>query len=246
LTEVLVRQAAYNNAMWCDAVRSTYSGPGEFHPSSWLNRHGVPQYYPDLVTLTGMEGVSAQTEALATLLQQAPHDSRSVKDSFNCLDLQAFGFTQLFSAEWLWAAALGTIGLKESEDVKWVGITDDADLARWEQAWRLPANSGRTRIFRSNLLSKPAIWFVYGLVDGVPVGGGVLFAAAGVTGVSNLFASQVAVDVVLQGLAKFATVRFPGLPLVGYESGNDLAAAHQVGFRTVGHLRIWSRTGGTL
>ena len=69
------------------------------------------------MTLTGMEGVPAQTEALARLLQQAPHDSRSVKDSFNCLDLQAFGFTPLFSAEWLWAAALGTIGLEELDNV---------------------------------------------------------------------------------------------------------------------------------
>lgn len=73
-------------------------------------------------------------------------------------------------------------------------------------------------------------------MDGVPVGGGTLVAAAGVTGTSNLFAFRAAVQVVLQGLAKFANAKFPGLPLVGYESGNDLAAAHQVGFKTVGHL----------
>jgi len=246
LSENLVRQAAHNNAIWCDAVCSTHSGLGEFHPSCWLNRHGAPRYYPDLVTLTGMEGVPAQTEALARLLQQAPRDSRSVKDSFNCLDLQAFGFTPLFNAEWLWAAALGTIGLEESDDVHWVRITDDADLARWEQAWCSLTDGGKPRTFRPNLLSKPEIQFVHGLVDGVPVGGGVLVAAAGVTGISNLFASQVAVEVVLQGLAKFANAKFPGLPLVSYESGNDLAAAHQVGFKTVGHLRIWSRTGGKL
>ena len=246
MAEDLVQQAARNNAIWCDAVCSTHSGPGEFHPSCWLNRHGVPRYYPDLVTLTGMEGVPAQTKALAALLQQTPHHSRSVKDSFNCLDLQAFGFTPLFSAEWLWATVLGTVGQEEAEDVHWVRVADDADLARWEQAWCTPDDGGKPRTFRPHLLSKPEIQFVHGLVDGVLVGGGVLAAAAGVVGISNLFASQVAVEVVLQGLARFATVSCPGLPLVSYESGNDLAAAHQVGFRTVGHLRVWGRPGGKL
>ena len=32
---------------------------------------------------------------------------------------------------------------------------------------------------------------------------------------------------------------FPGLPLVGYEHGNDLAAAKLAGFETVDPLRVW-------
>lgn len=246
MAENLVRQAAHNNATWCDAVCSTHSGPGEFYPSCWLNRHGVPRYYPDLVTLTGVEGVPAQTKALATLLQQSLRRSRSVKDSFNCLDLQAFGFKPLFSAKWLWAAALGTLGREAAEEIHWMQITDDADLVRWEQAWCPPAERGNPRTFRPSLLSRPDIQFICGFVDGVPVGGGILTAAAGVTGLSNLFASQVAFEVVLQGLVKLAATSFPGLPLVGYESGNDLAAAHQVGFRTIGQLRVWIRPGGEL
>jgi hypothetical protein len=241
LTEDIVGQAAHNNAVWCDAVCSTHSGPGEFHPSYWLNRHGVPEYYPDLVTLTGAMDIALQTEALATLIHDASGKSLSVKDSFNCLGLMDFGFTPLFEAEWLSASALGTIGLHESEDVQWVRITGDADLARWEQAWRRTADNGKSRTFRPNLLSAPHVQFVYGLIDGVPVGGGVLAAAAGVTGMSNVFASRIPTEVVLQGLARIAAARFPRLPLVGYESGDDLAAAHHVGFRTVGHLRIWRR-----
>jgi hypothetical protein len=75
----------------------------------------------------------------------------------------------------------------------------------------------------------------------VPVGGGVLAAAAGVTGVSNVFAPRIATETVLQGLAKVADARFPGLPLVGYESGDNLAAARRVGFKAVGHLKVWRR-----
>jgi len=39
--------------------------------------------------------------------------------------------------------------------------------------------------------------------------------------------------------AAMAAEIFPGLPLVGYESGVELAAAHHAGFKTVGSLRVW-------
>ena len=130
MTEEIIAQAAHNNAVWCDAVCSTHSGPGEFYPSCWLNRHGAPEYYPDLVTLTGAADITLQTEALVTLMHDASGRSLAVKDSFNCLGLLAFGFTPLFSAEWLSTAAFGTFGLNESKDVQWARITGDADLAR--------------------------------------------------------------------------------------------------------------------
>jgi hypothetical protein len=44
---------------------------------------------------------------------------------------------------------------------------------------------------------------------------------------------------VWRNLTAMAGEIFPGLPLVGYERGYELAVAHQAGFETVGHLRIW-------
>ena len=38
-----------------------------------------------------------------------------------------------------------------------------------------------------------------------------------------------------------AAVIRPGLPIVGYERGEDLAAARQAGFTVLGPLRIWAR-----
>jgi len=35
--------------------------------------------------------------------------------------------------------------------------------------------------------------------------------------------------------------RFPGLAMVGYEHGSDLAAARAAGFVSVGPLRVWLR-----
>jgi len=46
---------------------------------------------------------------------------------------------------------------------------------------------------------------------------------------------------VYRRLAVMAPEIFPGLPLVGYEHGVELAAAHHAGFKTVGSLRVWRR-----
>lgn len=241
VAEEMLRRAAHNNAVWCDAVCATHFGSGEFHPTHWLNRHGVPQFYPDFVTLSGATDSARQTEALTGLIEAAGPRSLFVKDSFDCLRLQTLGFQPLFSAEWLWASALGSFGRREAEEVRWAEVTDDRDLVRWERAWRGNADAAEPRLFRSGLLAVPGIRFVHGLVEGLPVGGGILASAAGVTGISNVFASRIATEVVWQGLAHVAAARFPGQPLAGYESGGDLAAAHRVGLQTIGRLRVWRR-----
>ena len=60
---------------------------------------------------------------------------------------------------------------------------------------------------------------------------------ADVVGLSNLFGFPI--DVVWRSLVATAGEIFPGLPLAGYERGDDLAAAHRAGFETVGPLRVW-------
>lgn len=241
IAEEMLRRAAHNNAVWCDAVCATHFGPGEFHPSHWLNRHGVPQFYPDFVTLSGAADSAPQMEALTGLIETAGVRGLFVKDSFDCLRLQPLGFRPLFDAEWLWASALGSVGRQEADGVRWAEVADDRDLARWERAWRGNADTAQPRLFRPGLLDLPGIRFVHGFIDGLPVGGGILAAALGVTGLSNLFAGRIATEVVWQGLAQVAAANFPGQPLVGYESGDDLAPAHRVGLRTVGRLRVWHR-----
>jgi hypothetical protein len=94
------KQAAYNNALWCDAVCSAHDCPGEFHEKLWINRLGTPRYYPDVVTLAGAVTAPAQTAAIFALVQSPRRTGWSVKDSFHCLDLSELGFTPLFDAEW--------------------------------------------------------------------------------------------------------------------------------------------------
>jgi hypothetical protein len=42
------------------------------------------------------------------------------------------------------------------------------------------------------------------------------------------------------GVLAVAALR-PGLPVVGYERGEDMAAAREAGGRVIGPLRVWTR-----
>jgi len=164
-----------------------------------------------------------------------------VKDSFGCLDLEPFCFRPLFDAEWLVASELKISCPDDAGKVRWVLINDDVELVRWEQAWRQGSDKNDIPIFRPELLVKPNVRFVYGFVEGVPVGGGILNATRDITGLSNVFASGITTEAVMQGLAMIARAWRPGRSLVTYESGAELAAARRVGFEAVGRLRIWHR-----
>ena len=56
-------------------------------------------------------------------------------------------------------------------------------------------------------------------------------------GISNVFGDESA----WAGCLAFAATHFPGMPFVGYERGDDLAAARRHGFEPAGPLRVWIR-----
>jgi len=74
--------AARNNALWCDAVCRVHDRPGEFHDTLWLTRLGAPRFYPDAVTLSGVESAPAQIETIAALVGSTREREWAVKDSF--------------------------------------------------------------------------------------------------------------------------------------------------------------------
>jgi hypothetical protein len=238
----LVEQAACNNALWCEKVCAAHGRSGEFRETLWLNRHGVPRYYPDVVTLTGAGSAAAQTEAIAALIQSPRQSEWTVKDSFACLDLDRQGFLPLFEAEWLRMEAPIGDAWREPENLQWRRVSSEADLIRWEQEWAAAdPGAGESRFFMPGLLSEPDILFVRLLADGASAGGGILNRGAGAVGLSNLFVRSIDIDAGWRGLARVAATTFPGVALVGYDRGDELAAAHRVGFTTIGPLRVRRR-----
>jgi hypothetical protein len=239
----IVGRAALNNALWCDAVCTTHHRPGEFHHSHWLSRLGAPHRYPDFVTLTGVEGVPAQLATIADLVHTPRRRGWAVKDSFQRLDLYRFGLEPLFDAEWLCAPSTKR-EQSDVPDVQWMTIDAEPDLARWAHAWRnaeADPDASPSHLFKPELLSRPDIRFISVVANGACVGGGVLNAGAGVVGLSNLFVDKIEMSAAWSGLANAARAMFPGLPLVAYDHGEALAAAHRAGFTTIGNLRVWLR-----
>jgi N-acetylglucosamine kinase-like BadF-type ATPase len=71
------------------------------------------------------------------------------------------------------------------------------------------------------------------------VSGAIGSASASEVGVSNVFTRAANLVELWRDAPRAIACRFPGLPLVGYESGTNLEAALRNGFAAVGRLRVW-------
>jgi hypothetical protein len=224
--------AVINNARWCDAVCRSHGYPGEFTGRLWISAgHALP-FYPNAITL------SPDVTAAEATAGQDPSRPFAIKDSFARLDLAPEGLTPLFDAEWI-ALRPAPGGQAAGGDLSWDAVTYPGELARWEAAW---ADGGDvTGLFRPALLDDPDCAILACRRDGALAGGVIAYATNGVTGISNVFKSGFADEPLWTSAVRAVATLRPGLPVVGYERGEDLAAARRAGFRVLGPLRIWAR-----
>ena len=100
---------------------------------------------------------------------------------------------------------------------------------------RVGARLGRAaRAVRPALLADAQ--FLAARRDGEIAAGAILNRTGDVVGISNVSATTA-----WPGAVATAAGLYPGLPLVGYEAGDDLAAARRHGFEVIGPLRVWMR-----
>jgi hypothetical protein len=118
-------------------------------------------------------------------------------------------------------------------------VAGDADTLRaWALAW--DDGEGNADLFRPGLLDDPATFVLAGRSAGGRVAAGAVASRGGeVVGVSNVFATDGGTDAAWPGVLDTVHRLFPALPVVGYEHGDDLAAAVRHGFEPIGPLRIW-------
>jgi hypothetical protein len=193
----------------------------------WAAARRTPALYPDAVTL----GPGVDTKALVARIDTASTGA-SVKDSFADLDLTGAGFRVLFEAEWIHRAAGVPVA---APDLAWEVVRDPDALRDWALAW--DGGGGDADLFRPGVLDDPETFVLAGRsADGRVAGGAVASLGADVVGVSNVFGPpHAAWPLVLHAVGRL----FPALPVVGYEQGDDLAAALRHGFETAGPLRVW-------
>lgn len=248
MTDERIKQAALNNARWCDAVCRAHGRPGAFVGGMWVNRQETPPYYPNAVSITpGETGSGAQIAAIAALLDAGIPGVWAVKDSFCALDLAPLGFRLLFEAEWIYRPA--TLPPPSPSDVsagvRWGRIEQASDLARWETAWRGgpadPAHDEPARIFLPALLADDTIVVIAAHQGREIIAGAIAYRTGDVVGLSNVFTPARNAQDFWGGCVAEGIRAFPGLPLVGYESGPELAEARACGFDAPGPLRVWVR-----
>jgi hypothetical protein len=226
--EPLLRAAVINNARWCDAVCRSHGYPGEFGGRLWISAgHALP-FYPNAITL------SPDVTAAEATASQDPSRPFAIKDSFARLDLAPYGLTPLFDATWI--AVPAPAG---GDEPSWDVVTNPGDLVRWEAAW---AGGGEVSgLFQPALLADADCAVLACRRGGTQVGGAIAYTAGGVTGISNVFKSGIASGPLWEGVVRAMAELRPGPPIVGYERGEDLAAARRAGFTVLGPLRIWAR-----
>ncbi|MFE2530898.1 hypothetical protein [Streptomyces sp. NPDC059371] len=233
-TPPMVRAAARNNAEWCAAMSRSHGVEGEFTKQTWAAPARTPLYYPDAVTL-----VPGADPAVLPARIDTSTPGASVKDSFADLDLTAAGFRVLFEAQWIHRPATEPTGPPERA---WSVVADPGALRDWASAW--DDGNGDACLFRPELLDDPATFVLAGrAADDRVAAGAVASRSDHVVGVSNVFARDGGPEAAWPDLLNALHALFPSLPVVGYEQGDDLAAALRHGFEPVGPLRIWTHPG---
>ena len=116
---------------------------------------------------------------------------------------------------------------------QWSIVSTEAGLREWAAAW---APDG---LFRAELLANENVGILAARDGERLVGGAVANRSATVIGLSNLFQVADELEAAWSGAAAAATQRWGEMPLVAYDSGNSLAAAHAAGFASTGELVVW-------
>lgn len=221
------REAALNNAEWCDAFCRTHGIAGRFDGAAWSSAERTPPFYPDAVTLAS--GCSA--ESLVARVDASP--GCSIKDSFADLDLSPDGFEVLFTAEWLCLDQARDRSLAKG----WVAVADVDELERWEATW---GGSPVPRpFFRGELLTDTQVK-ILARSDGRRLrAGAIATRSRSVIGLTNLFDVEGDIESVWSDGASAAQAVWGRMPVVGYDTGEALDAAHRAGFETIGSLAVW-------
>jgi hypothetical protein len=224
---VSVAEAALSNAEWCDAFCRAHGVVGCFDEAAWSSAERTPPLYPDAVTLASR----CSGESLVSRVDASP--GCSIKDSFADLDLSAYGFEVLLAAEWLRQAQARASDPSQG----WSAITNRNELRRWETAWGEPPVP--RRFFRSELLGDARVR-IFARSEGTQLrAGAVANRSRSVIGLTNVFDLEGDLESAWSGAASAAQTVWGRIPVVGYDRGESLDAAHRAGFETIGSLAVW-------
>lgn len=220
--------AAQNNADWYSMMFDIHGLRYRRSQIAFLGTDSPPSYHSWMTTLDPQ----AHAELMQLVEQNDYRPTFGIKDAFDCLALHDKNFTERFSATWIYAEAV-----QESDTSRWTRIATVDDLLLWEAAWKRGGSPTDRQQFPAAILDRSDVvmWGRTG-TDGFDAGV-IANSSKDCIGLSNCFGQ----NAYPAAATLCSQVASGGRPIVGYERGDDLAAALNVGFTTTGTLRIWSR-----
>jgi len=220
-----VDTAVLNNIVWCGIVCETHGIAGISKKHVWATTSKSPTFYPDVITSSRHVAVGDVADIMGE------REVFSIKDSFANLDMSPFGFGMLFEAEWIHHAPLTN---SDSVPPAWRLATTESEFAEWT------FSRGSENVIRPDVLKRRDVKvFTYEHMG--KRGGFIANLGADAVGISNVF-SEGNSEHLWPDIHKVVSAEFPGLPMVGYERGADLAAALRSGWTAAGPLRVWVKS----
>jgi hypothetical protein len=229
-----------NSVAWYEAVFRTHGLEWAVADTVWACGGVPPPYYSRAISLAP-EDPEKQIRILRGILSSCPTPF-SVKDSFARLDLAPLGFRLLFAADWVRRDPIDAPAPRRT-GLDWGPVTSPGELAAWEDAWRRNGSPAQSPVFLPALLEDGEVAVFAALRGDRIVAGCAGNRSGNAVGFSNFFAEEGDLDALVAEatgrVARFA----PGLPIVGYESGESLERVLRHGFRIAGPLRVWTTEG---
>jgi hypothetical protein len=219
----LLQSAIRNNVNWCKKVSELHGGIHLTKGNVWGLTTQAPKFYPDLITTDQTVTTQEVVEFIGN------REILSIKDSFSNIDMSFLGYKILFEAEWICHEAVSVL-VSNSND--WKTIQTEEEVVNWTTA------CGLEGIITADLLRDSEV-VIFGKGDLNEEKGFIVNQAAKVIGVSNVFSQNPKSHEHWSEIPQIASTIFPRLPLVGYEHGEDLKAALQIGWKSMGPLRVW-------
>jgi hypothetical protein len=240
-----VELAVLANAGWCDLVCVGSGRPTAMSDAAWICQGRSPEGYPDAITLRAGLGPDELRRFVLARIDTAP--GASIKDSFVDQSLAEVGFEVLFDATWIYRPAVvghpngptrgpSTEPHRRADPVRWRTVDRPAELRSWVDA------HGVAAVGRPGVLGHPDVTVIGGYVGERLTGGAIAHRTGSVVGLSNVFTIDGQAGATFRAVTELVGHSFPDRPIVGYESGADLAAAIDAGFEPIGPLRVWLRS----
>ena len=221
---------ARNNADWYETMFTVHGLKYSRKSYAFLAEDVPPPYYSQLTVLSPDKEATVISEL--ALLAERSKGVLGLKDSFCQLDLVKNGFRTLFEASWIWRSPLRT-----SIPAGWEIVSHADDLSSWEDAWKRNGSPTSRRMFPDVFLTRNDVVFLGQKAQGRFIAGCIANRSDDCIGLSNVFA-EVPSEKMFSQAAGAVAATCDSLPIVGYESGEDLEYAMKANFSRVGDLRI--------